>query len=111
MLEVLNQDYVLTARSKGLHQRRVVLVHVMRNAAIPVVTALGLSLISLLGGSVVVELVFTRKGLGWLLVGAINNRDFPLIQGLILVYGVIIVLTNAAVDLLYGVLDPRVKFE
>src|SRR3989304_5716740 len=78
VLEVLRQDYVRTAWAKGLWPRRVLWLHVMRNAAIPLVTALGYTIAGLLGGSVIVELVFTRKGLGWLLIGAINNRDFPL---------------------------------
>lgn len=110
VLEVLRNDYVRTAWAKGLRPRRVVWWHVMRNAAIPVVTALGLSLAGLLGGSIVVELVFSRKGLGWLLVGAINNRDFTLLQGLVLTYGATIVLVNLGVDLLYGLLDPRVRY-
>jgi glutathione transport system permease protein len=82
----------------------------MRNAAIPVVTALGLSFAGLMGGSVIVELVFSRRGLGWLLVGAINNRDYTLLQGLILVYGATIVVINLMVDLIYGLLDPRVRY-
>jgi peptide/nickel transport system permease protein len=110
VLEVLRNDYVRTAWAKGLRASRVVWWHVMRNAAIPVVTALGLSLAGLLGGSVIVELVFSRRGLGWLLVGAINNRDFTLLQGLVLVYGATLVLVNLGVDLLYGLLDPRVRY-
>jgi peptide/nickel transport system permease protein len=110
VLEVLRNDYVRTAWAKGLTASRVVWWHVMRNAAIPVVTALGLSLAGLLGGSVIVELVFSRRGLGWLLVGAINNRDFALLQGLVLVYGATLVLVNLVVDLLYGLLDPRVRY-
>lgn len=110
VLEVLRNDYVRTAWAKGLRRRRVIWLHVMRNAAIPIVTALGLTFANLLGGAVIVELVFSRRGLGWLLVGAINNRDFMLLQGLILVYGVALVLVNLGVDLLYGLLDPRVRY-
>jgi peptide/nickel transport system permease protein len=110
VLEVLRQEYVRTAWAKGLRPRRVIALHVMRNAAIPVVTALGLSFAGLMGGSVVVELVFSRRGLGWLLVGAVNNRDYTLLQGLILMYGVAVVLINLGIDLLYGLLDPRVRY-
>jgi peptide/nickel transport system permease protein len=110
VLEVLRQEYVRTAWAKGLRPRRVVWLHVMRNAAIPIVTALGLSFAGLMGGSVIVELVFSRRGLGWLLVGAVNNRDYTLLQGLILIYGIAIVLINLGIDLLYGLLDPRVRY-
>jgi peptide/nickel transport system permease protein len=110
VLEVLRQEYVRTAWAKGLRSRRVVWLHVMRNAAIPIVTALGLSFAGLMGGSVIVELVFSRRGLGWLLVGAVNNRDYTLLQGLILIYGIAIVLINLGIDLLYGLLDPRVRY-
>jgi dipeptide transport system permease protein len=109
MLEVLRQDYIRTAWAKGLWPARIVGLHVMRNASIPIITTFGMTIAHLLGGSVVVEMVFTRGGLGWLLVGAINNRDYPLLQGLILVFGTTIILLNLIVDLLYGLLDPRVR--
>lgn len=109
MLEVLGQDYVRTAYSKGLPERLVVFRHALRNAGIPVVAAAGTTFAYLLTGSVVVELVFSRKGLGWLMVNSISGRDFPMVQGLILIFGLIIVLANLASDLLIGALDPRIK--
>jgi peptide/nickel transport system permease protein/oligopeptide transport system permease protein len=110
-LEVLGQDYVRTARAKGLAGTFIVLKHVLRNAAIPVVAAAGTMFAYLLTGAVVVEIVFSRRGLGQLMVAAINGRDFPLVQGLILVFGVIIVLVNLATDLLLATLDPRVSYQ
>jgi ABC-type dipeptide/oligopeptide/nickel transport system permease component len=111
MLEVLNQDYIRTARSKGLTRRMVVIRHALRNAAIPVTAAIGTMFAYLLTGSVVIEMVFSRRGLGWLMVTSINGRDFPLVQGLILVFGTIIVLVNLITDLLIGAIDPRVSHE
>jgi peptide/nickel transport system permease protein/oligopeptide transport system permease protein len=110
-LEVLGQDYVRTARAKGLAGTFIVLKHVLRNAAIPVVAAAGTMFAYLLTGAVVVEIVFSRRGLGQLMVAAINGRDFPLVQGLILVFGAIIVLVNLATDLLLAALDPRVSYQ
>ena len=111
MLEAMGHDYVRTAFAKGLTGRRVILVHVLRNAAIPIVAAGGTIFAFLLTGSVLVEMVFARPGLGRLMIQAINNRDFPMVQGLILVFGLIISLTNLASDLFIGVLDPRVSFD
>jgi peptide/nickel transport system permease protein len=111
MLEVLNQDYIRTARSKGLSQRIVVIRHALRNAAIPVTAAIGTMFAYLLTGSVVIEMVFSRRGLGWLMITSINGRDFPLVQGLILIFGTIIVLANLFTDLLIGAIDPRVTHE
>jgi peptide/nickel transport system permease protein len=109
MLDVLSQDYVRTARAKGLRERRVLIVHAVRGALIPIVTIVGLQAGYLLGGVVVVEQVFTLPGLGRLVVGAIQQRDYPLVQGVILISALLFILINLFVDVLYGVLDPRVR--
>jgi peptide/nickel transport system permease protein len=111
MLEVMQQDYVVSARAKGLHERVVVTGHALKNALIPVVTYFGLQLAGLLTGAVVIETVFSRPGLGRVAVTAISNRDFPLIQGVVLVTAVIYVLVSLAVDLSYAVIDPRIRYE
>jgi peptide/nickel transport system permease protein len=111
MLEVLNQDYVRTARAKGLVERIVVFRHALRNAAIPLITVIGLQLGSLMGGSILTESVFAWPGIGRMMVEAVFGRDYPLIQGAILVIALGFVLTNLAVDLLYSVLDPRISYE
>jgi peptide/nickel transport system permease protein len=111
MLEVMRQDYVVTARAKGLHERVVVVSHALKNALIPVVTYFGLQLAGLLAGAVVIESVFSRPGLGRVAVTAISSRDFPLIQGVVLVTAVIYVLVSLAVDLSYAVIDPRIRYE
>jgi len=110
MLEVMRQDFVVTARAKGLRERVVVINHALKNALIPVVTYFGLQLAGLLAGAVVTETVFSRPGLGRVAVTAISNRDFPLIQGVVLVTAVIYVLVSLAVDLSYAVIDPRIKY-
>lgn len=110
MLDVLDEAYVQTARSKGLRERIVVYKHALRNALVPVVTIVGLQLSYVLNGAVVVEVVFQRPGLGTLLVDAIFARDYPVVQGVTLLIGVIFVLTNFAVDLTYSRLDPRIDF-
>lgn len=110
MLEILRQDYVVTARAKGLVERLVVVRHALKNALIPVITVLGLQLAGLLTGAVVTESVFSRPGLGRVAVTAIGNRDFPLIQGTVLVTAVIYVLVNLLVDLSYAVIDPRIRY-
>jgi peptide/nickel transport system permease protein len=109
MLDVLGRDYVRTARAKGLRERRVLSAHAFRTALIPVVTIVGLQAGYLLGGVVVVEQVFTLPGLGRLVVGAIEQRDYPLVQGVILVSALLFILINLLVDILYGLLDPRVR--
>ncbi|MGH2562747.1 MAG: ABC transporter permease [Thermomicrobiales bacterium] len=111
MLEVMRQDYVVTARAKGLRERAVVVGHALKNALIPVVTYFGLQLAGLLTGAVVTETVFSRPGLGRVAVTAISNRDFPLIQGVVLVTAAIYVLVSLAVDLSYAVIDPRIRYE
>jgi peptide/nickel transport system permease protein len=108
LLDVLDQDYVRTARSKGLSNPIVVLRHALPNALIPVVTTIGLQLGSLLAGTIVVETVFARQGLGRLLVIAITARDYPVVQALVLYTAVVFVVINLIVDFLYGVIDTRV---
>jgi ABC-type dipeptide/oligopeptide/nickel transport system permease component len=110
MLEVLRQEYVVTARAKGLSERAVILAHALKNALIPTVTMLGLQLGALLGGAVVTETIFSRPGLGRLAVDAIGSRDFPLIQGTVLFAAVTYVLVNLAVDVLYAAIDPRIRY-
>ncbi len=111
MLEVIRQDYITTARSKGLSECLVVYKHALRNALIPVVTYMGLQYGFLLGGAVVTELIFSWPGLGRLVVQAIYDRDYPIIQGCILLFSIIFVVINLVVDLLYGILDPRIHYE
>lgn len=111
MLEVLNQDYVRTARAKGLPERAVIDKHALSNAMIPVVTVMGLIVGVLLGGAVVIEQVFALPGVGRLIVGAILRRDYPVIQGGLLLTATIFVFVNLAVDILYAFLDPRVRYE
>jgi ABC-type dipeptide/oligopeptide/nickel transport system permease component len=110
MLEVLGQEYIVTARAKGLAERAVILRHALKNALIPTVTLLGLQLGALLGGAVVTETIFSRPGIGRLAVDAIGNRDFPLIQGTVLFAAVTYVLVNLVVDVLYAVIDPRIRY-
>lgn len=111
MLEVLNQDYIQTVRAKGLHEGGVILRHVFRNSLIPVVTVIGLQLGNLMGGTVLAEAVFNWPGLSSLLVAAVGHRDYPLIQGCILVIAALFILINLVVDLTYGALDPRIRSE
>ena len=109
MLEALGSDYIRTARAKGLPNHLIVWKHIFRNALIPIVTALGLQTGALLGGTVLIESVFARPGLGRYAVTAILNRDFPQVQGMILFSAVIYVVLNLVVDLTYVVIDPRVR--
>ena len=111
VLEVLRSDYVRTARAKGLAERAVMLRHVMRNALLSTITIFGVNLAFLIGGTVVVETVFSLPGLGAMLVTAIYQRDYPVVQGITLVFAVFIILVNLLVDLTYVALDPRVTFD
>ena len=111
MLEVLGQDYVRTARAKGVGEVRVLAGHALKNAAIPIVTLLGLQFAQLLGGAVVTETIFAWPGIGRLVVEAIFNRDFPVVQGVVLVVSLIFVAVNLLVDLAYAALDPRIRTE
>ena len=109
MLDVLGEDYVRTARAKGLPQRLVVIRHALRNALNPLVTLTGVRAGRLLGGAVIVETIFARPGIGKLVVDSIHDRDYPLIQGFVLLMGTVFVLANLIVDLSYAGLDPRVR--
>lgn len=109
MLEVIRQDYIRTARSKGLRETAVIARHALKNSLIPVVTLLGLQMRNLVGGSVLVEQVFNIPGMGSLLVGSVFNKDFVVVQGSIMVVALVVALANLAVDISYGFLDPRIK--
>jgi len=110
MIEALEQDYVRTARAKGLHEFFVVYRHALRNALIPIITIIGLLIGSLLSGAVIIESVFGYPGLGLLAVQSLTTRDFPMIQGIVLVVAVVYVVVNLIVDILYGFIDPRIKY-
>lgn len=109
MLDTLNQDYIRTARAKGISNHRVTVKHALRNALLPIVTVIGLQLGSLLGGAVLTESVFAWPGIGSYTVTCIQKSDFPVVQGVVLLIAVIFVLANLAVDLIYAWLDPRIK--
>jgi len=111
MLEVLRQDYIRTARSKGLKERLVILRHALKNAMIPVLTVIGIAFGVLLGGAIIVETVFTYPGVGRLVVKAVQRRDYPLVQGALLLISSIYVIVNLLVDILYPMLDPRIKYK
>jgi peptide/nickel transport system permease protein len=110
MLEVLQQDYIRTARAKGMGQRGILFVHALKNASVPIVTVIGIGVALLIGGAVVTESVFAIPGLGRLTVDAILRRDYPLIQGLVLLFSFVYVLVNLLVDLSYTLLDPRIRY-
>jgi peptide/nickel transport system permease protein len=110
MLEVLSQDYVRTAKAKGVGQHTVLFVHALKNAAVPIVTVIGIGVALLIGGAVVTESVFAIPGLGRLTVDAILRRDYPVIQGVVLLFSFVYVLVNLGVDLLYTLFDPRIRY-
>ena len=111
MLDNLNQDYVRTARAKGLRERTVVLIHVLRNSMLPVVTVIALSVPQVFAGAIITEQVFKVNGLGQLLITAIQNSDLPLVQTLTFIFAILIVVFNLIADVLYGILDPRIRYE
>jgi peptide/nickel transport system permease protein len=111
LLEVINQEYVTTARAKGLGEFVVITRHAMRNAALPVVTVVGLMFGTLMGGAVVTETIFAWPGVGLLTIQAIQNRDFPLVQAAVLIVSVTFIFVNLSVDLLYAYLDPRIRYD
>ena len=111
MLDVINQDYIRTSRSRGIANNKIVFVHALRNALIPVLTAIGLRFGHLLAGAALVETVFSIPGLGRFMVDGISNRDYPVVQSTVLIFAVTFVVVNTIVDLLYGLADPRVKYE
>ena len=110
MLEVLQQDYVRTARAKGLDQRNILFVHALKNAAVPIVTVIGIGIALLIGGAVVTESVFAIPGLGRLTIDAILRRDYPVIQGIVLLFSFLYVLVNLMVDVTYTLVDPRIRY-
>jgi peptide/nickel transport system permease protein len=110
MLEVLQQDYIRTARAKGMGQTDLLFVHALKNAAVPIVTVIGIGIALLIGGAVVTETVFAIPGVGRLTVDAILRRDYPVIQGIVLLFSFVYVLVNLVIDLLYTVLDPRIRY-
>ncbi len=111
MLGVLGEDYVRTARAKGVRPLRLILRHGLRNALIPIVTVVGLYFGTLIGNSVLTEIVFNRPGLGKLILGALNARDYTLLQGLMVVFATCVIVVNLLTDLVYGLVDPRVKYK
>lgn len=111
MLEVLHEEYIRTARAKGVSEMGIQYRHALRNVLIPVVTVLGLYVGTVLAGTVLTETVFNRPGMGRLLVGAIAQRDYPLIQGGLMIYAAMVVVVNTLVDILYGVFDPTVRYD
>ena len=111
MLEVLRDDYVRTARSKGLAERTVIYKHALKNAMIPTITVVGLQFGILMAGAVITERVFSWPGMGWLLVRSIHDRDFPVVQGALLISSIIFILVNIAVDMVYALLDPRIRYQ
>lgn len=110
VLEVLEEDYIRTARAKGQIERKVLLVHALKNAAIPIVTVIGLGIALLIGGVVITESVYNIPGLGRLVVDAILKRDYPIIQGLILFFSFLYIFLNLAIDIVYTVVDPRIRY-
>ena len=110
MLDVINQDYIRTAKAKGLARAKIIYVHAFKNALIPILTAIGLRFGGLLAGAALVETVFSIPGMGRLMIDAVNGRDYPVVQGTVLVFATTFVVVNTLVDLLYGLVDPRVKY-
>jgi peptide/nickel transport system permease protein len=109
MLDVLNLDYVRTARAKGVPRRQVLRKHALRNALIPVVTVVGFEVGVLIGGAAIVEIIFGLPGVGYTLLNAISNRDYPVIQTATLIIAVVFIAANTVVDIVYGLLDPRIS--
>ncbi len=110
LLEVLNQDYIRTAHSKGLHSQRVFVRHALQNALLPVVTVWGAAVASLLSGTILVETIFAWPGMGRLLVAAIGQRDYPLVQGIVIAYALVYAGLNLLIDILYPIIDPRIRY-
>lgn len=110
MIEVLNQDYIRTARAVGVSEKIILLKHALRNAIIPVVTIVGLQFGALLGGVIIIEIIFSWPGIGQLLIPAIMRRDYPLVQGCILFIAVVYIFANLIVDIIYAYIDPRIKY-
>jgi peptide/nickel transport system permease protein len=111
VLDVLEQDYVMVARAKGLHQRAVIWRHVLKNAAIPIISILGLQTGFLFSGTIIIETIFSLPGMGKLVINGINLRDYPVVQGVLLFTAVAVVLINLVTDLLYSYVDPRIRYD
>jgi peptide/nickel transport system permease protein len=110
MLEVLQQDYIRTAKAKGLGQGGILFIHALKNAAVPIVTVIGIGIALLIGGAVVTESVFAIPGLGRLTIDAILRRDYPVIQGIVLLFSFVYVLVNLMIDVVYTLVDPRIRY-
>jgi peptide/nickel transport system permease protein len=110
MIEVLRQDFIRTARAKGLAERSVIYLHAFRNALVPVVTVIGITMAILIGGAVVTEIVFNIPGLGRLIISAILRRDYPVVQGVVLLTAAAYMLINLVVDVVYAYIDPRIRY-
>jgi ABC-type dipeptide/oligopeptide/nickel transport system permease component len=111
LLEAIGQDYVRTARAKGVSERSAIIVHALRNALLPIVTVVGLRFGYMLGGAVITEQVFAWPGMGRLLITSVSQRDIPVVQGVLLVFAISFVLVNLAVDVAYGFVDPRIRHQ
>jgi peptide/nickel transport system permease protein len=111
MLEVIRADYVRTARAKGVREKSVIMMHCLRNAMIPVITVIGLNFGFLLGGTIITESVFAINGVGRLMIESIAARDFPMVQGSVLLVATLFVLVNLIVDIVYAFIDPRISYE
>ena len=111
MLEVIGQDYMRTAEAKGLSQRVVLIRHGLRNGLIPVITVIGGQFASLLGGAVIIETIFAWPGIGRLAIDAISRRNYPVIMGTVLVFSLVFIVTNLLVDIVYTIVDPRIRFD
>jgi peptide/nickel transport system permease protein len=111
IIEVLGEDYVRTARAKGLRERQVLIRHALRNALVPVVTVLGMQVGALLGGAVITEAVFGWPGIGTLAITAIETRDYPVVQAVVLLSAVIFTVVNVVIDLSYRLIDPRIRID
>jgi len=111
MLEVISQEYIITARAKGLSEVRIILKHTLKNALVPVITIVGLQFGALLAGAIITETIFSWPGIGRLLIQAINTRDYPLIQGCVLLISISYVLINLITDIGYSYIDPRIKLK
>jgi peptide/nickel transport system permease protein len=111
MLEIMRRDYIRTAKSKGISNWRILYRHALRNALLPVITGLGVYTLSTLSGSIAIELVFSRPGLGQLLIGAVSSRDYTMVQAGLVVFSLFVIAINLATDLLYAVVDPRIRLD
>jgi peptide/nickel transport system permease protein len=111
MLEVMRQEYIQTARSKGLKERAVIARHAFRNALIPILTVIGLSLPNLIGGAVFIETIFAWPGLGRLYIDGAQSRDYPMVMGMALVTSAMVLLANLVTDITYAFVDPRIRYE